>query len=114
MFGASLNVATILIATTILGTTETDLGAQAAAIAGLPEGSQLVTVDKGGPAAAAGMQPGDVITQVEDVKLDAAHPLQLLLRSRFHPTQRVTVTYSRAGASTQVQLTLAPLHPACP
>ncbi|MEA2629435.1 MAG: putative serine protease PepD [Chloroflexota bacterium] len=96
-----------------LGTTETDLGAQAAAIAGLPEGSQLVTVDKGGPAAAAGMQPGDVITQVEDVKLDAAHPLQLLLRSRFHPTQRVTVTYSRAGASTQVQLTLAPLHPAC-
>jgi putative serine protease PepD len=96
-----------------LGTTETDLGAQAAAIAKLPEGSQLVTVDKGGPAAAAGMQPGDVITQVEDVKLDAAHPLQLLLRSRFHPNQRVTVTFSRAGASTQVQLTLAALHPAC-
>ena len=96
-----------------LGTTETDLSAQAAAIAGLPEGSQLVTVDKAGPAAASDMQPGDVITQVEDVKLDAAHPLRLLLRSRFHPNQRVTVTYSRAGASTQVQLTLSALHPAC-
>jgi putative serine protease PepD len=96
-----------------LGTTETDLSAQAAAIAGLAEGSQLVTVDKAGPAAAAGMQPADVITQVEDVKVDAAHPLRLLLRSRFHPNQRVTVTYSRAGASTQVQLTLAALHPTC-
>ena len=51
---------------------------------------------RAGPAAAAGLQPGDVITQLDDVKLDAAHPLPLLLRSRFHPDQRVTVTYSRA------------------
>jgi len=86
---------------------------QAAALAGLPEGSQLITVDKGGPADAAGLQPGDVITQLDDVKLDAAHPLRLLLRSRFRPDQRVAVTYSRAGASTQVQLTLAGQHPVC-
>ena len=96
-----------------LGATNTDLSQQAASIAGLPEGSQLVSVDKAGPAAAAGLQPGDVITQVEDVKLDAAHPLRLLLRSRFHPNQRVTVTYFRAGTSTQVQLTLAAQHPIC-
>jgi putative serine protease PepD len=96
-----------------LGATSTDLSQQAAALAGLPEGSQLVTVDKGGPAAAAGLQAGDVITQVDDVKLDAAHPLRLLLRSRFRPNQRVTVTYFRAGASTQVLLTLAGQHPAC-
>jgi len=97
-----------------LGATSTDLSQQAAALASLPEGSQLITVDKGGPAAAAGLQPGDVITQLDDVKLDAAHPLRLLLRSRFRPDQRVTVTYSRAGASTQVQLTLAGQHPVCP
>jgi putative serine protease PepD len=96
-----------------LGATGTDLSQQAAALAGLPEGSQLVAVDKGGPAAAAGLRAGDVITQLDDVKLDAAHPLRLLMRSRFHPSQRVAVTYFRAGVSTQVQLTLAGQHPSC-
>lgn len=96
-----------------LGATGTDLSQQAAALAGLPEGSQLVSVDKTGPAAAAGLQPGDVITQLNDVKLDAAHPLSLLLRTAFQPNERVTVTYFRAGSSTQVQLTLAGQHPTC-
>jgi S1-C subfamily serine protease len=96
-----------------VGATTTDLSQQAAALAGLPEGSRLVSVDKTGPAAAAGLLTGDVITQLDDVKLDAAHPLRLLLRSRFHPNQRVTVTYFRAGASTQAQLTLVGQHPAC-
>lgn len=96
-----------------LGATSTDLGQQTASLSGLPEGGQLVTVDKAGPAAAAGLQAGDVITQLDDVKLDAAHPLRLLLRSRFRPNQRVAVTYVRAGASTQVQLTLVGEHPAC-
>jgi putative serine protease PepD len=96
-----------------LGATSSDLSQQAGALAGLPEGSQLISVDKGGPAAAAGLQPGDVITQLDDVKLDAAHPLQLLLRSGFHPDQRVAVTYFRTGVSTQVQLTLSSLHPVC-
>jgi S1-C subfamily serine protease len=122
--GYALNVADILddvtqilstgqVVVASLGATSTDLSLQGAALAGLPEGSQLVTIDKTGPAAAAGLQPGDVITQVEDVKLDAAHPLRLLLRSRFHPNQKVIVTYARAGVSTQAQLTLAGQHPAC-
>ena len=122
--GFALNVADILddvnqiistgqVVVASLGVTSTDLSLQAAALAGLPEGSQLVTADKAGPAGLAGLQPGDVITQVEDVKLDAAHPLRLLLRSRFHPNQKVIVTYFRGGASTQVQLTLAGQHPAC-
>jgi putative serine protease PepD len=96
-----------------LGATSTDLSQPAASLDGLPEGSQLVTVDKTGPAAAAGLQAGDVITQLDDVKLDAAHPLRLLLRSTFRPNQRVTVTYSRGGASNQVLLTLAAQHPSC-
>jgi putative serine protease PepD len=96
-----------------LGINTTDITAQAAALNGLPVGSQVVTMDKGGPAAAAGLQPGDVITQLDDVKLDAAHPLRLLLRSRFHPNQRVTVTYSRGGASSQAQVTLTGQHPTC-
>jgi putative serine protease PepD len=96
-----------------MGATTTELSPEKASLAGLPVGSRLVALDKVGPAAAAGLQPGDVITQLDDVKLDAAHPLALLLRSRFHPAQRVTVTYSRGGTSTQVQLTLSGQHPTC-
>jgi S1-C subfamily serine protease len=96
-----------------LGATTTDLGQPVAALSGLPEGSQVVSIEKAGPARAAGLQLGDVITQLDDVKLDAAHPLQLMLRSRFHPNQRVALTYFRGGASTQVQLTLAGTHPVC-
>ncbi|TMB48160.1 MAG: PDZ domain-containing protein [Chloroflexi bacterium] len=96
-----------------LGTTNVDLAPEVAALNGLPGGSQVVTVEKGGPAGSS-LQPGDIITQLDDVKVDAAHPLSLLLRSRFHPNQRVTVTYSRSGSSTQAEATLTGQHPACP
>ena len=96
-----------------LGVTSTDVSPELASLTGLPVGSQLETLDKGGPADSAGLQPGDVITQLDDATLDAAHPLALLLRSRFHPNQRVTVTYSRGGASSQAQLTLSGQHPTC-
>jgi putative serine protease PepD len=96
-----------------LGATSTDLNPALASLSGLPVGSQIMTLDKGGPAASAGLQAGDVITQLDDVILDASHPLRLVLRSRFHPNQRVTVTYWRGGASNQVQLTLTGEHPTC-
>jgi len=96
-----------------LGATGKDLSAQVAALSGLPEGSQLTAIDIKGPAAVAGLQPGDVITQLDDIRLDSAHPLRLLLRSRFHPNQKVTVTYSRASAVAQVQLTMVGEHPTC-
>jgi len=96
-----------------LGATSTELSPELAALSELPMGSQLVTISAGGPAAAASLQPGDVITKLDDVKVDAAHPLALLLRSRFHPNQRVTVSYWRSGSSTQTQLTLSSQHPTC-
>ena len=96
-----------------LGATTADVTPEAATLNGVPEGSQVVTVAKGGPAAVAGLQPGDVITQIDDVRLDAAHPLSLLLRSRFHTDQRVTVTYSRGTSSTQAELKLTGQHPTC-
>jgi len=96
-----------------LGAVTGDVTPEIAALNGLPEGSQVVSVDKGGSAAAAGLRAGDVITQIDDVRLDSAHPLSLLLRSRFHPNQRVTVTYSRAATSTQAELTLTGRHPTC-
>ena len=96
-----------------LGATTTDMSAQTAALKNLPQGSLVESVTADSPAALAGLQQGDVITALDDVKLDAAHPLTLLLRSQFHIDQRVTVTYTRGGASTQVQLTLAGQHPTC-
>ena len=96
-----------------VGATTSDITAESAALGGLPEGAQLLSVDKTGPAAAAGLQVGDVITQIDDVKVDSAHPISLLLRSRFHASQRVTVTYERGGSSTQAELTLTSQHPTC-
>jgi putative serine protease PepD len=97
-----------------LGATTTDVTPEAAILDGLPEGAQLVTVDQGGPASNGGLQAGDLITQVDDVHIDPAHPLSLLLRSSFHANQRVTVSYTRNGSSTQAELTLASQHPTCP
>ena len=96
-----------------IGATASDVTPESAALGATPEGAQLLTIDKGGPAASAGLQTGDVITQIDDVKLDSAHPLTLLLRSRFHASQRVTVTYTRGTSSTQAELTLASQHPSC-
>jgi S1-C subfamily serine protease len=96
-----------------LGAATTELSPELAALYNLPAGSQIVTLEKDGPAAAAGLQPGDVITQLDDVKVDAAHPLSLVLRSRFRPSQRVAVTYTHGKTSTQAQLTLAGQHPTC-
>jgi S1-C subfamily serine protease len=96
-----------------IGATTTDLAPEVAALSGLPQGAQVVTVTKVGPAASAGLQTGDVITQIDDVKLDSAHPLSLLLRARFHGNQRVTVTYLRGSNSQQTELTLTGQHPTC-
>lgn len=96
-----------------IGATTADVSGEEAAVTGTAQGSKVVTVGAGGAAAAAGLKPGDIVTQVDDVQLDAAHPLGLVLRSRFHPSQRVTVTYWRSGSSTQAELTLSSTHPTC-
>ena len=96
-----------------LEVTTSDVTPEMAILNSSPEGAQLVTVDKSGPAASAGLEVGDVITQVDDVHVDSAHPLSLLLRSRFHANERVTVTYSRGGSSTQAELTLTSERPTC-
>jgi putative serine protease PepD len=95
-----------------LGVSTVDIGA-AGVLKQLPEGAQIQTVTEGGPAAIAGLTNGDVITQLDEVKVDSAHPLSLLVRSQFHVNQRVTVTFTRGGTSSQVQLTLAGQHPTC-
>ena len=91
-----------------------DVGVDEAAARNVTTGARITSVDAGGPADRAGLKAGDVITQIDDQKLDDAHPLAPLLRSRFKPDQRVTVSYARGGSTGQVQLTLRGAHPTCP
>jgi putative serine protease PepD len=96
-----------------LGAQTADVSLGAAAVRGGTYGARVMAVDTGGPADRAGLRPGDVITQLDDQRLDDAHPVAPVLRGRFKPDQRVTVSYSRGGSTAQVQLTLQGDHPAC-
>jgi S1-C subfamily serine protease len=96
-----------------LGARTVDVSQSAAVVRGGSAGARVDAVDAGGPADRAGLKAGDVITQLDDQRLDDAHPLAQVLRTRFRPDQRVTVTYTRGGSSGQVQLALLGDHPAC-
>jgi putative serine protease PepD len=96
-----------------LGISSHDLTSQDAALQGSPVGASVSAVISGGPAEAAGLKTGDIITAVDEVKLDDAHPLLQVLVNQFRPTQRVTLTLTRDGAQTQVQATLGSRHPVC-
>jgi S1-C subfamily serine protease len=96
-----------------LGAEVTDVSPEVAALRGGTPGSLVTAVAAGSPADLAGIRRGDVLTALEDQKLDPAHPLTELLRTRYRPGQRITVTYSRGGGSNQVQLTLGGEHPRC-
>jgi putative serine protease PepD len=97
-----------------LGAQVVDVSADEATLKGGPVGARVSGVASGGPAERAGLRTGDVIVQLDDQRLDDAHPLPQVLRSRFKPDQRVTVTYVRGSGSSQLQLTLRGEHPACP
>ncbi|WP_043470827.1 PDZ domain-containing protein, partial [Kitasatospora sp. MBT66] len=62
----------------------------------------------GGPAASAGLQPGDVITKIGDTPVDSLNSLTTALAS-LAPGSKVTVTYSRDGRSTTAEVTLGTL-----
>jgi S1-C subfamily serine protease len=59
----------------------------------------------GGPAEKAGLKAGDILTAVDGTKLDATHPLDLVM-SQHAPGQTVTLDVLRNGQTSQVQVTL--------
>src|SRR5690606_7750722 len=59
----------------------------------------------GGPAAGAGLLPGDVIVRVDDRPVGTPDELVVYLRSR-EPGEQVTLVYERDGAEHEVRLTL--------
>ena len=96
-----------------LGLLTAQVTASDAALKGTAPGADVITVTAGGPAAEAGVQSGDVITAIDEVKLDDAHPLQQVLIGQFRQGQRVTITLQRNGSTTQVRATLGGGHPEC-
>ncbi|MDQ6899138.1 MAG: S1C family serine protease, partial [Candidatus Dormibacteraeota bacterium] len=89
-----------------LGVTTVTVTADQAAVAGGIAGARVTALDGAGVAERAGLKVGDVITQLDDEKLDDAHPLLQVLASRFQPGQKVTVSYNRTGNGGQIQLAL--------
>src|SRR5436190_18439821 len=72
---------------------------------GHQQGAQVENVANGSPAAGAGLQAGDVITAVDGTAVSS--PVDLAQQVRSHqPGDQVTITYSRAGNSTDAQVQL--------
>ncbi|WNF26651.1 trypsin-like peptidase domain-containing protein [Streptomyces sp. C11-1] len=70
-----------------------------------PAGVALVSVDRGGAAADAGLRAGDVITKIRDSEITTVTSLSEALAAE-RPGQKVTVTYSRGGDSRTAEVTL--------
>ncbi|QMU72807.1 S1C family serine protease [Streptacidiphilus sp. P02-A3a] len=75
---------------------------------GAETGAGVVGVTSGGPAAQAGIQPGDVITKVGDNAVTSSSQLGEVLAT-MQPGQKVPVTYVRDGAGKTATVTLGTL-----
>ena len=75
-------------------------------IASAQDGVKLTEVRPGTPAAQAGLQTGDVVTAVGSRQVRAADELGTAIDAK-KPGDRVTITYTRNGASHTVTVTLA-------
>jgi serine protease DegQ len=76
-----------------------------AAAAGVPVGALILSVTPAGPAATAGLQPGDVVTAVGTTSIDSTHPFDPSILG-LAPDQQVTLTVAHNGATRTVVLTV--------
>lgn len=64
---------------------------------------QIETVDKDSPAAKAGLQPGDIVSAIDDVSTDGATVKLALAHLRGAKDSKVKVTYQRPDAQGKLQ-----------
>ena len=69
-------------------------------------------IKPGSPAAAAGIEPGDIITAINETVIDTEHPLNAVL-AQSSPGDTVTLKILRGGSSISIDVTLA-IRPANP
>ena len=75
--------------------------------AGIKEGEGIYITDvlEGGAAAAAGIKKGDFISKVNGVTVNSA-PEMVEQIARFKPSDKISITYNRAGKENTVNVTL--------
>jgi serine protease Do len=73
-----------------------------------PNGALITRVDPNSPAAKSGLQPGDIILDVNGRKIDSSRALQLMIGT-MRPGTALNLTVFRNGATTQIPTTLAEL-----
>ncbi len=69
-------------------------------------GALVAQVYENNPAHAGGIQPGDIITRVNDVEIKSSHDLSSAIAG-FGVGEKVTVTYVREGQTRRATVTLA-------
>ncbi len=87
-----------------MGVTVTDVAAGEPGDLGT-EGALLDDVDEGSTAAEAGLEPGDVVTRVDDQQITGPDSLVATIRS-YRPGDSVEVTFVRGGEEETVSLEL--------
>jgi serine protease DegQ len=91
----------------VLGIVPTDITQEVANRFGLPttSGALVIEVAKGGPAANAGLQPGDIITQFDGQKISSVTDLLAAIRKK-QPGQQSDVGFQRGQDTKSVKVTL--------
>ena len=87
-----------------LGVTVRSLDSATGAIYSLPSGSYVETVEEGGSADRAGVQPKDIIIAIGDYTVDGNSTLTTALR-RFSAGDTTTITVYRAGQEVTLEIT---------
>lgn len=72
----------------------------------IPVGAYIFSVTAGGAAYQAGLQPGDVITGIQDQTISTTEELNAV-KNQYKAGDTITLTYVRAGETKKVDVTLA-------
>lgn len=72
----------------------------------IPVGAYIFSVTPGGAADQAGLQPGDVITGIQDQTISTTEELNAV-KNQYKAGDTITLTYVRAGETKKVDVTLA-------
>ena len=76
----------------------------------IPVGAYIFSVTAGGAADQAGLQPGDVITGIQDQTISTTEELNAV-KNQYKAGDTITLTYVRAGETKKVDVTLAEVQP---